>query len=136
MFFCFCPYRYRFGDNCIHKQYTINKTTIMGKNKINLGWIVRGMAPIVFNGIEFAISNIKHPAARKGLELAIKHTKNAVDLLTDGEPDNAKQFADYYRENWRELAENTLEVVECYLEEKSPDTAKDVAKIKKRISEM
>lgn len=104
--------------------------------KINLGWLVRSLAPMVFNGIDYAIENIPNKPAKMALQLAAEQMKNAVEILTDGEKDNAKQFADYYKNNWRELSEKTLDVVAAFVAENSPETAKDVTTLKDKIVEL
>ena len=104
--------------------------------KINLGWLVRSLAPMVFDGIGYAVKNIPNKPAKMALELALDQVENAVALLTDGEKDNTKQFADYYKTNWRELSERLLDVVAAFAEENDPDAAKDVAKLKNKFAQL
>jgi hypothetical protein len=102
----------------------------MSKKKIDFGLIVGWVAPMVVTGIEKIVEQLENPIAKKSLEIAIKEVKIAVDILTDKDKENAKQFSDHYKHHWREKVEDMLELVELIISKnEDPEIDKKLAKL-------
>ena len=104
----------------------------MSKKKINLGFFVRMVAPMVLVGLKEAVENIENEAAKAGLLFAVAEVENAVNLLTDGDKENGKQFAAYYKENWKKLTIELLNIIELLVPD--PVIQEQLKKAKKGIS--
>ena len=97
--------------------------------KIDIGFFVRMFAPMVLTGLKEAVKNLENDIAKASLVFAIEEVEAAVNLLTDGDKENAKQFAEYYKDNWREKADKLLNIIDLMM----PDN-KETAQLKKMIN--
>ena len=97
--------------------------------KIDIGFFVRMFAPLLLSRLKEAVKNLENDIAKASLIFAIEEVEEAVNILTDSDKRNAKQFADYYLKNWREKADKLLNIIDLMM----PDN-KETAQLKKMLN--
>lgn len=94
------------------------------QNEKRLGWGARIALSFAWGAMDTAIASAKNPILKHGLTLAKRIGKDLTDILVGTQEPKSLAVEAYFRENWRGLSAETLELLISIFTTYVPDTFK------------